>query len=320
MIIHSEDAHPLISAICRDIHDRRMNKLLAIVGGTQKGKSRLSIAFGHNIDENFSIKRNIAIIDPLEFMELLERKPRMPRGSVPIFDDAGVGINAQDWHDFQVQKLSRVMHIVGNAGYCMIISTPDYSFINSQVRRVVTDKIVVKKIDWKRKNIRFKYFCDVHYDDTGKEYKSYPVKIYKNGKRRKIKMFTLAMPPEELLKEFYELESQHKFEFREESLKEVKKDQMAREELKKTKAEVIAEKVKKIVENPASYILEYKTRKYVDQAKIEYEFNVGGRIAQRIKKQAEEILGIGQFEHQDPELKEKEKKVVQPQDPGREAA
>lgn len=299
MIIYEKDEHPLFTAMLRDVIQKGENKLISVTGGTQKGKSRWSIAAAYYLDEWFkkyaesewNIRKRVAVIEPLDFMDVIDNSAS--RGSVKIYDDAGVGINAQDWHDFQVQKLSRIFHTIGNQGWIIIITTPHYSFFNSQVRAVVTDRVIVKGRDLKNNRIRFKYYSDVNYDErTGKEYKSYPVMILKNGKKRKVTSFTIKEAPTELLKKFYEIEGGGKVEFRKESIQEVRREHEIRQEAKKTSAEKVSKIITEILENPQPFVKEWGGRRYIDQAEIELQKKVGGRIAVRVKKAVEKALGI----------------------------
>ena len=291
MIIYIKDKEPLFDAIKRQIFQQGINKLIIITGPTQRGKSRLMLKFGLSIDKKFSVADRVSIIDPYWFMRIIDQN--MPRGSVPCFDDAGLGINAQDWSEFQVKTLSRIFHIIGNQGYCMIITTPHLKFITAQVRAVCTDRVIVTKLDKTRGKIHFKYYADIKYDEnSGKEYKSFPTIIYPHGKRRKARKFITAQPPTETLNEFYSLESQQKTDFRKESYTALLKDQQLQVEMAKTSNEKIGEIIQKMMANPEAYVAEYKGRKYIDQSKIELDFSVGGRLARRIKRSVEDTLQL----------------------------
>jgi len=297
MFIYEKDKEPLIKGILRDVHDKRQNKFIAISGPTQRGKSRLSVKlavkldpdfFGRYEEEDFDITQRVATADAIDFMEIIEycKKVKAKRGSVLIFDDAGVGMDSREWHDFQVRKMAKIMRIIGNKGWIIIFSTPNFDSLDSQARKVVTDKIeLIGRNDGR---IRFKFYSDVRWNDSvRKEYKARPIKVYPHGKRRKVKWFIIDEPPKVLLDHFYAMESGEKDKFLDTSIDDVRKDQKLRDELKITPTERIATIVKAVREKPYDYITEYKGRRYIDQAVIENRHMVGGRIAWKVKKTLE---------------------------------
>lgn len=291
MIVRASDEEPLFTAIKRQIFQQGINKLIIITGGTQKGKSRLMLKFGLSIDKNFSIAKRIAVIDPYWFMDIVNQN--MPRGSVPCFDDAGLGINSQDWSEFQVKTLSRIFHIIGNQGYCIIITTPHLKFIASQVRAVCTDRVMVTRLDKARGKILFKYYADIKFDEqSGKEYKSFPTIIHENGKRRQIKKFVTKQPAQEILTEFYSLESKRKTQYRKESHATMIKNKALQIEADKSSAQKILEIYEKIITDPTPYIDKYSGRRYIDQSKIEIDFNIGNKLARRVKRMVEDMLQL----------------------------
>ena len=63
------------------------------MGPTGSGKSYGAIRLAERIDPNFSVNRIVFTVK--DFIHLMNQG--LPKGSVIVFDDAGLGINSREW-------------------------------------------------------------------------------------------------------------------------------------------------------------------------------------------------------------------------------
>ena len=83
----------LIPWIKRRIKQNR-NLIGIFVGDTGSGKSLSSISLAEQIDPEFSVER---IVFTVQELITLVNSGKLKPGSVVIFDDAGLGVNARLW-------------------------------------------------------------------------------------------------------------------------------------------------------------------------------------------------------------------------------
>lgn len=108
--------------------------IIAFVGAMGSGKSYSAISLAQAIDPNFTAANIVFTVK--DFARLITA--RLPRGSVIIFDDAGVDANSRDWHSKRVKLLARVAQSFRIFGIIVIITTPKMEYIDSQTRKLLT--------------------------------------------------------------------------------------------------------------------------------------------------------------------------------------
>lgn len=108
--------------------------IIAFVGAMGSGKSYSAISLAQAIDPNFTADNIVFTV--AEFAKKITAN--LPRGSVVIFDDAGVDANARDWHSKRVKLLARVAQSFRIFGIIVIITTPKMEYIDSQTRKLLT--------------------------------------------------------------------------------------------------------------------------------------------------------------------------------------
>ena len=82
---------------------KRNQSILALwVGETGSGKSLSAISTAIRIDPTFNVDR--IVFDTKSFLHLINSG--LPKGSVVIYDDAGIGISNKDWFKRFLSPLS----------------------------------------------------------------------------------------------------------------------------------------------------------------------------------------------------------------------
>jgi hypothetical protein len=115
------------------------NNVIVVVGKTGVGKSYLALKLGELIDTGFSTD-NVAF-SIKDFLDLIRMKPK---GSVPIFDDAGIYFDAQKFYEKSQQLLSYALESCRFKYQTLIFTVPDFKMLNVNARRLTHFLILIK--------------------------------------------------------------------------------------------------------------------------------------------------------------------------------
>lgn len=121
------------------------NVVLLVTGQTGAGKSLSSIRLACDIEEasggHFSLDRIVFTIEDVLRL-VYHTDPPLRRGSVIIFDDAGANANARDWRSQANTILAKMAQTFRYRGIMLILTVPDMSFIDVQVRKSIHAKLI----------------------------------------------------------------------------------------------------------------------------------------------------------------------------------
>ena len=109
------------------------NANLIFVGDTGSGKSYSAISLGEQVDTNFSADR--IVFTAKDFVALINSD--LPKGSVVIFDDAGLGIPAREWQGIAAKIFGKLLQGFRYKNLISLITVPDMSFIERQSRTLM---------------------------------------------------------------------------------------------------------------------------------------------------------------------------------------
>ena len=112
---------------------KNRNVIALFVGDTGSGKSLSSIRLAERVDPSFNVDRVVFTVQ--EFVSLVNSG--LPPGSVIIFDDAGLGINARLWQDMNARVFGMLTQGFRYKQIITFITVPDESFIERQSRKLV---------------------------------------------------------------------------------------------------------------------------------------------------------------------------------------
>lgn len=182
------------------IHDRvykkNRNFLGIICGGTGSGKSYSCIKMAECLDPNFNVSQ--IVFSPEEFMHVINSGV-MQKGSVIIFEEAGVGISSKDWFTIQNRLMAFVIQTFRHRNFIVFFNVPNMSFIDFSIRALFHMKFETKRIDMKKKQVILKPF-EIEYNDRFRKtlYK-YPRKRGPGGKIVIVRTMRLGLPEKKLL-------------------------------------------------------------------------------------------------------------------------
>ncbi len=113
---------------------RKNRNLIALfIGDTGSGKSLSSIRLAERVDPNFNVDRIVFTVD--DFLALVNSG--LPPGSVIVFDDAGLGINARLWQEMSARVFGMLTQGFRYKQILTFITVPDETFIERQSRKLV---------------------------------------------------------------------------------------------------------------------------------------------------------------------------------------
>ena len=112
---------------------KNRNLIALFVGDTGSGKSLSSIRLAEKIDPAFNVDRIVFTVK--DFLALVNSG--LPKGSVIIFDDAGLGINARLWQEVSARIFGMLTQGFRYKQIITFITVPDESFIEKQSRKLV---------------------------------------------------------------------------------------------------------------------------------------------------------------------------------------
>jgi predicted Zn-ribbon and HTH transcriptional regulator len=112
---------------------KNRNLIALFIGDTGSGKSLSSIRLAERIDAGFSVDRIVFTVK--DFLALVNQG--LPPGSVIVFDDAGLGINARLWQEMSARVFGMLTQGFRYKQILTFITVPDETFIERQSRKLV---------------------------------------------------------------------------------------------------------------------------------------------------------------------------------------
>jgi len=231
----------IYTRIWNRINKQNRNWLCIITGSTGSGKSYSALKMAQTLDPNFTI--NNVVFRPDQFMALINNGG-LKKGSIVVFDEAGVGMPAREWYSISNKMLSYVLQTFRFMNLGVIFTTPSIGFIDAQARRLFHTFIETEEVDRKNKRVRARVKEMQHNPQLDKIYFKNPRK-HKSGLLMVSHIF-VGKPSEDLVKAYEERKgkyAKHLFEEIHEDIDETKK---AVERVLLTDEEVIKIVLKKL--------------------------------------------------------------------------
>lgn len=122
------------------LNEQKKNFIIVVVGRVRVGKSWSALRLAENIDENFTVD-NI-VFSAQEFMGLVNQKEEIIKeGSVILWEEGGVGLNSKNWFSMLNKFTNLILETWGYKHLCLIITVPNFSFIDNSTRKMVNMRI-----------------------------------------------------------------------------------------------------------------------------------------------------------------------------------
>lgn len=149
------DFYKCLVEIARLRISNHKNFLLNICGQTGSGKSLSALYLAEEIQKVtlpevlFDVRQ--VVFSGTDFMRLIIGSNPLPKGSVIIWDEIGVGMNAKKAMSALNIALNNVFQVFRSRNYIFISTTPDHNFIDKSTRKLLHCFLEAQKIDYKSK-------------------------------------------------------------------------------------------------------------------------------------------------------------------------
>jgi len=195
---------PVLFQFFRRLHYQDKNFIALVVGDPGSGKSCTAISLARALDitplGNGAFKRNFIIkqgpdgkgspetrvvFGPSQFMALV--KSGLPKGSIIIWDEAGIGNDAVAWNDKKSRLIKHVMQTFRSRNYGVFMTVPDKESVTLATRRLVHCYIDISKRDPNAAYLDIRWLNRVRGSEKTQTYYKYP--IFKDpitGKLKKV--------------------------------------------------------------------------------------------------------------------------------------
>lgn len=146
---------------------RNQNWLCLIVGQTGHGKSYAAAKLCQDIDPTFmdsirdeGLKSRVSVGNQDDFLNIvkLAKNKKIKRGSMVLFDEAGVSISCRKWFEQNQIALMNILQSFRILNIGTIITTPNMSFIDNQARKLIHEYLKALKVHYGLKRVILKPF------------------------------------------------------------------------------------------------------------------------------------------------------------------
>jgi len=256
------------------------NAMILCVGDTGSAKSTACNYCGEKWDENFSIN-NVAFMTATNFMKVIN-SPKIKRGSVVVWDDAGQGLKSDEWYKTMNRAVRDVLQTFRIDGLIVFVNCPDPSFIDKKVLKLFDYWMEAEtdSIDYANNRAYFKFYIIQKNRKSGKIYWHRPRYRDSNGKLRVVNHLVTGLTSEVFEKKYKKRKKDANRLIKINAEKRIKME----EDNETRKLETNEDIVKQLLVNIKLYSNTYNGRHYIDPYTIMGEYNIGLRRATSIKK------------------------------------
>lgn len=279
----------LVKDIQKSVRVKDKNRLIAITGETGSGKSNIGISLASMIDAKFSVDH--IVFDSEDFLNLL-KSGKLRKGSVVVWDEAGVGMGAREFMTVINRVLSTVTQTFRHLNLVVIFTLPYLSFLDKSTRILIHINIETKVIYYKEEVAVCKWF-NLQYNPRadngrGKMYYHYP-RIVRDRGVIVLEEIEIPHAPKDIWKEYLKKAREFKELVRTQALKtirDIKGKSLAEE--KKEELDMIDEYSKEVI---AKYPKFLGTRGGgLNAYKIRVTYGVNNKQAELIRAKATIVL------------------------------
>lgn len=262
--------------------EQNRSVLALFIGPTGSGKSYAAITTALTFcPERFNIDN--VVFNVQDFVRLM-RYGNLQRGDVIVFDDAGLNINSRTWFSLQNNIFSMVTQSFRYRQIVTLVTTPDWSFIDAQVRSLFD--VFFEATETQGLMKPFLHFPSPILGDR-RPWRKYP-QTQINGKLQRLSLIQFYPAPQSFLDQYeakkkeqleahYEkFEKQLDFLEKEEEMK--RKVVMKKIEAEKKKIEIDEEREKRNLE------ISEMIRRNVTYSEIATKYGISEKTVQRIAR------------------------------------
>lgn len=187
-----------------------------IVGKTGSGKSYSALSMMKLL--NGKINKDNYFFKASDFLKRACDPDTTP-GTVLIWDEIGVGLNAKQWQSKINTTMRPVFQTIRHNNLIILFTLPFFSFLDSDLRKLVHGVFETKRIDFNTKETVLKPVVTQTNQDTGKQYKKF-LKVNPNGEGiAPVKRIYLPIADKESIAEYEKTAAIFKTDVKQQALK-----------------------------------------------------------------------------------------------------
>jgi len=153
MVLQRQNEYNWVRYIRQRITQNK-NFLAIISGQTGSGKSWTALAIAEMIDPDFNIER--IVFKGKELMDLINSNKLTKKGSVIVWDEAGVDLSNRSWQSLTNRMLNYLLQTFRNKCFILLFTVPYMDFIDSNSRKLFHAEIRTISIDYKKETVKIK--------------------------------------------------------------------------------------------------------------------------------------------------------------------
>jgi len=208
---------------------KKKNCLMCVVGGTGSGKSIAALFLAEEIQKRLlpdvPFTADNVTFKSSEFMEKTTGETALPSKSTIIPDEFGVNQNSRRSMTSGNILLNDVFQTFRSRQYCVILTTPDFSFMDKTVRKLLHIFLDTKSIDFKNKRNKLKVQIMQNNAKYGKIY-YHSLKVSRPDQPTvKIPHIFTGLPSQELWDAYEKKKSDYQDELYERNLRAIKSEE-----------------------------------------------------------------------------------------------
>ena len=196
-----QNESPFMKWVKGRLSEKEKNSVnIAIVGETGSGKTYAALKLCQEIDSEFNDTRIVFSVE--EVVKLLDaNNSGLHRGSAVLLEETGVSAGSRDALTNTNKTLSYIYQTIRVKGYFLVLTLPNFTFLDKQVRELQHVLIETQSINYREKLCVLKpLFINVN-QTTGQMYKKY-LNYNLCGRIGKLKTLSVGLARKDLIKSY----------------------------------------------------------------------------------------------------------------------
>ena len=178
---------------------KKNKNFLGFIGGqTGSGKSWSSLRIAEELDPEFNIDR--CVFGGLELMNLIN-SDKLKRGSVIVFEEAGIEMNSRNWQSITNKMLNYLLQTFRHRNFVLIFNSPFMDFIDNATRKLFHAEMLTVGIDFKKKQTKLKAQL-LQYNSRMQKFYYHRLKVIKAEGNIPINIWRVDKPSDDLLEAY----------------------------------------------------------------------------------------------------------------------
>lgn len=179
---------------------KNKNFLCFISGQTGSGKSWSSLSIGESLDSDFNISH--VVFRGIELMDLINSGKLHP-GSVIVFEEAGIEMNARNWQSVTNKMLNFLLQTFRHRNFILLFNSPYMDFVDASTRRLFHAEFQTQGIDFKQEKTILKPQL-IQYNSRIQKFYYKRLRVRTKGVVVPINIWRINKPSDSLIKAYEE--------------------------------------------------------------------------------------------------------------------